>query len=68
MYDDPEAWTNPERACQRAQVREKKCAVCLNRRVEGYVDSQPVLGCHVNLHWPKYGTCVGFELDEGGVE
>lgn len=65
MYDDPEAWTNPEKACQRQQVREKRCAVCLNRRVEGYVDSIPVLGCHQGRSWPKVGICPAFELDEG---
>lgn len=67
-YDDPEALTPPERACQKAQVRTKRCAACVHRVYDGTVFEQPVLSCGIGLSWPKRGICSGFTLDMEGEE
>lgn len=64
--NDPEALTPPERACQKQQVREKRCEVCVNRRFEGMAFGRPILVCSIGRKWPKRGICPGFVLD--GVE
>lgn len=60
--------TPPERACQRQQVREKRCAACVHRRYEGMAFGHPVLTCGIGLRWPRKGLCSGFTLDMGGEE
>ena len=60
--------TGPEASAHRAQVREKRCAACINRRYEGMAFGEPVLSCGIGLRWPKRGWCRGFELDQEGTE
>lgn len=61
---DPDHLTGPEGYAQKAQVREKRCHACVNRRYEG-VFGHSVLICSIGMEWPKRGYCRGFTLDMG---
>lgn len=62
--------TREERFVHKAQVRQKKCQVCKNRRDLGMSIPNPAGGvdrmvnCRLGLRWPEKGICTSFDLDE----